>query len=80
MLGAETRPAVTAYSDLGEIYNLLNHSLAQGTISNYKSVIGKFAKFLSERNKDIATFTQEDLEQFQGEAGVQNLNLVFGLI
>ena len=77
MLGAEIRPAVRKTSDLGEIYNLLNHSLALGTIANYKSVIGKFARFLSNKEKDIAVFTREDLEQFLGEAGDQNLPFSF---
>ena len=77
MLGGEIRPAVQKVSDLGEIYNLLNHSLAEGTISNYKSVIGKFAKFLAEMNRDIASFSRNDLEMFLGYAGDQNFSYSF---
>jgi len=77
MLGGEIRPAVQKVSDLGEIYNLLNHSLAEGTISNYKSVIGKFPKFLAEMNRDIASFSRNDLEMFLGFAGDQNFSYSF---
>lgn len=77
MLGAEIRPEVRKPSDLQEIYNMLNHSLALGTIANYKSVINKFASFLSTSDVDIASFSRHDLERFLGFAGDQNFSYSF---